>query len=105
MSPMRQNGPRHERLSKSTSVHCDKSGGYVSASDVENKYALASNHASDEDSREMDIDHEKLFDATATEDYRTLIVQRVLSTQMEQTTPQFVSDVPHSQGLSCSSHY
>jgi hypothetical protein len=58
--------------------------GYVSASDVEDEYALAANHAGDEDGRETDIDHEEVFDATATEDYRTLIVQRVLSTQMEQ---------------------
>ena len=50
-------------------------GGYVSASDVEDEYALAANHAGDEDGRETDIDHEEVFDATATEDYRTLIVQ------------------------------
>ena len=31
----------------------------------------------------MDIDHEKELSAAATENYRTLIVQQMLSTQME----------------------
>ena len=59
-------------------------GGYVSASDVEDKYTLAANHACDEDGRETDVDPKEVFDATAMEDYQTLIVRRVLSTQMEQ---------------------
>ena len=58
--------------------------GYVSASDIEDEYTLAANHASDEDEHEMDIDNEEELSAAATENYRTLIVQRVLITQMEQ---------------------
>ena len=48
--------------------------GYVSASDVEDEYALAANHAGDEDGYETDIDHEEVFDAISTKDCRTLIV-------------------------------
>ena len=36
-----------------------KDGGYVSASDVEDEYALTSNLAGKEDQLEMDIDHEE----------------------------------------------
>ena len=48
--------------------------GYVSASDVEDEYALAANHTCDEVGCEIDIDHEKVFNTTTTEDYRTHIV-------------------------------
>ena len=59
-------------------------GGYVSASDVEDEYTLATNHAGDEDEHETNIDNEEELSAAAMENYRTLIVQRVLGTQMEQ---------------------
>ena len=49
-------------------------GGYVSASDVEDEYALAANLVGKEDELEMDIDHEEELSAAATENYRTLIV-------------------------------
>ena len=59
-------------------------GGYVSASDVEDEYALAANHADNKDGRETNINHKEVFNAAAIEDYRPLIVHRVLSTKMEQ---------------------
>ena len=61
-----------------------KDGGHVSASDVDDVYALATNLASKEDKLETDIDHEEELSAAAMENYSTLIVQRVLSTQMDQ---------------------
>lgn len=61
-----------------------KGGGYVSASDVEDEYALAANLAGKEDELKTDIDHDEELSAAATENYRTLIVQQVLSTQMEE---------------------
>ena len=59
-------------------------GGYVSASDVEDEYALAANLAGNDDDHEADSDGEEILGAAATENYRTIIVQRVLSTQREQ---------------------
>ena len=59
-------------------------GGYVSGSDVEGEYVLAANLAGKEDELEMDIDQEEELSAAATENSRTLIMQRVLSTQIEQ---------------------
>ena len=49
-------------------------GGYASASDVEDEYALAANHAGDKDEHEMDIDNEEELSANATENYMILIV-------------------------------
>ena len=77
------------------------------------EYALAANLAGKEDKLKMDIDHEEELSAAVTENYRTLIVQRVLSTQIKQAEQlqrhnlfqMSILDVPHSQGLSCSSHY
>jgi hypothetical protein len=53
-------------------------GGYVSASDVEDDLALAANHVADSESEEEAIDP-----MTAAAGYKSILVQRVLSTQLE----------------------
>jgi hypothetical protein len=59
-------------------------GGYVSASDVEDEIALATNLAApDDDEATAEIEDEVLGTA-ATANYRTIIVQRVLSAQIKQ---------------------
>jgi hypothetical protein len=50
-------------------------GGYVSASDVEDDLTLAANHVADSESKEEAIDP-----MTAAAGYKSLLVQRVLST-------------------------
>ena len=52
-------------------------GGYESASDVEEDFALAANLAADPGDAELVIDS-----VTATEGYQTILMQRVLSTQV-----------------------
>jgi hypothetical protein len=53
-------------------------GGYVSASDVEDDLALAANHVADSESEEEAIDP-----MTAAAGYKSILVQRVLSTQLD----------------------
>jgi hypothetical protein len=55
-------------------------GGYVSASDVEDDFALQTNNASD-----LDDDDAEVFGSEHTEEYntKTYVVQRVLSAQVE----------------------
>lgn len=56
-------------------------GGYVSASDIEDDYTPETNNAGDD---ETESDGEEILGTAATEKYQALIVQRVLSTQVEQ---------------------
>jgi hypothetical protein len=53
-------------------------GGYVSGSDVEDDLALAASHVADSESEEEAIDP-----MTATVGYKSILVQLVLSTQLE----------------------
>ena len=58
-------------------------GGYVSASDVEDEVALVTNLAAQDDEITDEMGDEVLGTA-ATANHKTLIVQRVLSTQINQ---------------------
>ena len=58
-------------------------GGYVSASDVEDEVALVTNLAAQDDEI-MDEMGDEVLGTAATANHKTLIVQRVLSTQIKQ---------------------
>jgi hypothetical protein len=66
-------------LSKKSYIATDD-GGYVSASDVEDDFALQTNNAGD-----LDDDDAKVFGSEHTEEYstKTNVVQRVLSAQVD----------------------
>jgi hypothetical protein len=53
-------------------------GGYISASDVEDDLALTANHVADSEIKEEAIDP-----MTVAAGYKSILVQRVLSTQLE----------------------
>ena len=56
-------------------------GGYVSASDTEDEEIAATNITGDHDDHAMS--DEEVLGASATANYRTMIVHRVLSAQVE----------------------
>ena len=57
-------------------------GGYVSASDVEDEYTIAPNVSGADDDHETS--DEEVLGSSATVNYKTLIVQRAMSAQVEQ---------------------
>jgi hypothetical protein len=66
--------------SKKSYIATDDRGGYVSASDVEDDFALQTNNASD-----LDDDDVEVFGSEHTEEYntKTYVVQRVLNAQVD----------------------
>ena len=58
-------------------------GGYVSASDEENEFALAIDLATGKYEDSPDDVDEVIDSVTCTANYKSIIVQRVLSTQVE----------------------
>jgi hypothetical protein len=70
---------QHDCPSKKSYIATDD-GGYVSASDVEDDFALQTNNAGD-----LDDDNAEVFGSEHTEEYRTktYVVQRVLSAQVD----------------------
>jgi hypothetical protein len=59
--------------------HGTEDGGYVNASDVEDDLAIAANHAAGSE----DSEGEAIDSMTATAGYKSILVQRTLSTQLE----------------------
>jgi hypothetical protein len=79
--------------------------GYVSASDVEDDFALQTNITGDLDDDDVDV-----FGSEHTEEYstKTSVVQQVLSAQVdtsEKLMPQLILDFLHRQGLPCTHHH
>jgi hypothetical protein len=76
-------------------------GGYVSASDNDDDFALQPDNA-----RDLDDDDAAVFGSEHTAEYstKTYVVQWILSAVSGQfrqaSTPQLISDVPYHQGLS-----
>jgi hypothetical protein len=70
---------QHDCPSKKSYIATDD-GGYVSASDVEDDFALQTNNAGD-----LDDDNAEVFGSEHTEEYsaKTCVVQRVLSAQVD----------------------
>ena len=83
MSPLPWHGTCHEGLPKSASLHCNRRWWVCSASDVEDEVALVTNLAApdyDEATAKMG---DEVLGTAATANYRTIIVQRVLSAQIK----------------------
>jgi hypothetical protein len=78
--PLSWSRPLPARLSQQEILHCHSDRGYVSASDVEDDFALQTNNAGDRDDDDAEV-----FGSEHTEEYntKTYVVQQVLSAQMD----------------------